>query len=459
MPRARKTEYVEVISVVQDDGPTHEAVIFQRGEVWYARITYDGGKTYQKITTKKRDLDAAKQVALRLFYEGRGIAKFGLKVTKATIASLADDMLAEKARRVAATNRGRYVLRTFQVKVPILNQTFGKLQPAQVTTKLWNDYVTHRLITGQPKLAGLGKKNGAPRQLSRGTIEQERDTLRATLRLAVERKLIASLPEMQIPHLGPKKKMVSRASFTDNEIAILIDTINKQIKDARNSEIEWNNRMLLCYTMIMLHTGIRPNDAKVLRWRDVRELSRGDGQIVLHLWCTGKGMHRDSVSQPEAVAWLRELRQIARATSEDDLLFTGPKGKSYNFIVAFRKLLTKTNLRVDAAGRARSAYSLRHSFAMSRIMEPGLNMQNLAENMGTSVPMLASHYLSHINVITMVDTITATTRPSQHAYLMTPEAQRQAAEAAQEAMRAAKLPKGKEPSEQPKPTSTCRKRV
>ena len=31
MPRARKTEYVEVISVVQDDGPTHEAVIFQRG--------------------------------------------------------------------------------------------------------------------------------------------------------------------------------------------------------------------------------------------------------------------------------------------------------------------------------------------------------------------------------------------------------------------------------------------
>ena len=44
-------------------------------------------------------------------------------------------------------------------------------------------------------------------------------------------------------------------------------------------------------------------------------------------------------------------------------------------------------------------------------------------------------------------------------YAMTPEAQRQAAEAAQEAMRAAKLPKGKEPSEQPKPTSTCRKRA
>src|SRR3954454_3241152 len=145
MPRVRETEYVDVIRMEQDDGAVLEAVIFLRGPIWYARITYDSGKTYHRVSTKKRDREVALKVALAQFYEGRGVAKLGLKITKVTVASLAKDMLKEKERRVAATNRGGYVLRTYRVKVPILNEWFGKLQPLQVTTKLWNDYVMHRL--------------------------------------------------------------------------------------------------------------------------------------------------------------------------------------------------------------------------------------------------------------------------------------------------------------------------
>ena len=121
---------------------------FFSGEVWYARITYDGGKTYQKITTKKRDLDAAEQVALRLFYEGRGIAKFGLKVTKATIASLADDMLAEKARRVAATNRGALRAPNFSGEgsnfEPDLRQTSARPGHDQAVERLRDASAGHR---------------------------------------------------------------------------------------------------------------------------------------------------------------------------------------------------------------------------------------------------------------------------------------------------------------------------
>ncbi|HYI73215.1 MAG TPA: tyrosine-type recombinase/integrase [Skermanella sp.] len=442
MPRVRETEYIDVIRLEQDDGSVHEAVIFLRDPVWYTRITYDSGKTYHRISTKKRDPDAARKVALAQFYEGRGIARLGLKITKATIASLAEDMLKEKERRVAATNRGAYVLRTYRAKVPRLNEFFGKLQAQQVTSKLWDEYVLLRLTTGKPKLAEI-HRHGLPRKISRGTLEQERDVLRAILRLAVERKLISALPTMELPRLGARKKMVSRASFSDSEIEVMVNRINRQINDARNEEIAWNNRMLLCYVMILLTTGLRTNDIKLLRWRDVSELTRTDGRIVLRLACRGKGMEREAVSQPEATDWVHELRRIARAVCPDDLLFTGPSGKAYNFTVAFRKLLVATKLRTDANGRARSAYSLRHSFAMARIMEPSLNLTDLAENMGTSVEMMATHYLSHINVISRVDTITATIRPSQHAYLMKPETHRHAGQAAQEVKRAVKLPKGR----------------
>jgi integrase len=444
MPRVRETEYIDVIRLEQDDGSVHEVVIFLRHPVWYARITYDSGKTYHRISTKKRDSEGACKVAVAQFYEGRGRARLGLKITKATIASLAEDMLKEKERRVAATDRGIYVLRTYRAKVPRLNEFFGKLQPQQVTSKMWDEYVLHRLTTGKPKLANV-TKNGQQRRIGRGTLEQERDTLRATLRLAVERKLISALPPMELPRLGTRKKMVSRASFSDSEIEVLIDRINRQIDGARNAEIKWNNQMLRCYLMFLLTSGLRTNDIKLLRWRDVSELARTDGGIVLQLACRGKGMEREAVSQPEATAWVRELRRIARAVGPDDLLFTGPSGKAYNFTVAFRKLLIATKLRTDANGRARSAYSLRHSFAMARIMEPGLNLTHLAENMGTSIEMMATHYLSHINVVGMVDTLTRDTRVSTHTYLMTPEGQKTAQEAARNAIAAAGLPASRKP--------------
>src|SRR4051794_14796553 len=130
---------------------------------------------------------------------------------------------------------------------------------------------------------------------------------------------------------------------------------------------------------------------------------------------------------------------LERAVRPDDLLFTGPNGKAYNFTVALRKLLIVTNLRTDANGRARSAYSLRHSFAMSRIMEPKLNLTHLAENIGTSVEIMATHYLSHINVVSMIDTLTADTRQSPHHYALDPESQQRAAGFAQQTMEAAGL--------------------
>ncbi|UEM19011.1 hypothetical protein JL100_018160 [Skermanella mucosa] len=457
MPRVRETEYIEVVREEPDQGPVREAVLFLRDTIWYARITYDGGKTYQRLSTRKRDRDAARQAALRMFYEQSGVAKLGLKLSRATVASLAEDMLAEKARRVAATGRGSHVLRTYRTKLNVLLPVLGKLQPSQITAKVWDDYVLHRLGTGKPKLGDVDKY-GQPRRLSRGTLEQERDTLRAILRLALERKLIAALPEMALPRLGVRKKMVSRASFSDGEIAILLDRINRQIDGARNSETKWNNRMLLCYVMFLLHSGVRTNDARIMQWRDVREMARGDGTLVLRLWCRGKGMERESMSQPEAVAWVRELRRIARAAGPDDLIFLGPGGGEYDFTVAFRKLLVETKLRFDSAGRARSAYSLRHSYAMRRIMEPGLNLTYVAENMGTSPEMMATHYLSHVNVVSMVDVLTANTRENADAYLMTPEGQRAAREVAQAVMAAAGLKPRQETVREPKRPSRITRR-
>ena len=69
MPQSRETEYIDVIRVEQDDGPVHEAVIFLRA-VWYARITYDRRQNLHRISTKKRDRDAAKRSRWLNFTKG-----------------------------------------------------------------------------------------------------------------------------------------------------------------------------------------------------------------------------------------------------------------------------------------------------------------------------------------------------------------------------------------------------
>ena len=63
------------------------------------------------------------------------------------------------------------------------------------------------------------------------------------------------------------------------------------------------------------------------------------------------------MTQPEADAWFGNRAELP-APPPDDLLFTGPRARAYNFTVAFRKLLIATNLRMDTtAGRARPTAS------------------------------------------------------------------------------------------------------
>jgi hypothetical protein len=49
----------------------------------------------------------------------------------------------------------------------------------------------------------------------------------------------------------------------------------------------------------------------------------------------------------------------------------------------------------DRFGRARTIYSLRHTYATFRLLYAGIPMETLALNMGTSPKMIFDHY-SHI---------------------------------------------------------------
>jgi integrase len=76
----------------------------------------------------------------------------------------------------------------------------------------------------------------------------------------------------------------------------------------------------------------------------------------------------------------------------DRLVFCYADGRTpHRMEGVFRKLMRESNLAKDVAGRNRTLYSLRHTYATFALAE-GVDIHTLARQMGTSVAMLERHY-------------------------------------------------------------------
>ncbi len=61
----------------------------------------------------------------------------------------------------------------------------------------------------------------------------------------------------------------------------------------------------------------------------------------------------------------------------------------------FKYLLEKEKLRSDRDGKARTSYSLRHTYICMRLLE-GADIYQIAKNCRTSVEMIEKHYAAHL---------------------------------------------------------------
>ena len=78
-----------------------------------------------------------------------------------------------------------------------------------------------------------------------------------------------------------------------------------------------------------------------------------------------------------------------------DILFPSNYKKMLNGI------LNDENLKFDRDGKARTSYSLRHSYICFRLLE-GADIYQVAKNCRTSVEMIEKHYAAHLK--DMIDT-------------------------------------------------------
>jgi integrase len=139
----------------------------------------------------------------------------------------------------------------------------------------------------------------------------------------------------------------------------------------------------------MVNTGLRPDEAQRLQFRDVNVVVDGDtGERILEIEVRGKRGVGYCKSMPGAVMPFQRTRKRKGGQPSDPVFGAVQRG-------LFNAVLDELDLKKDREGNARTAYSLRHTYICLRLME-GADIYQVAKNCRTSVEMIEKYYASHI---------------------------------------------------------------
>ncbi|MDD3020277.1 MAG: site-specific integrase [Alphaproteobacteria bacterium] len=374
-------------------------IIFRRGDVahknWYCRIKLPKADRYKTVSLKTSDLHEARNRA----YDYDADVRFRIKHE----VPIFNRPFSEVAKEYTETQRSRAKMgeitheRIKKIESVIkaqLNPYVGTTQVSLIGQDRWANYPTWRREHGKGRLRD---------QVSDATVEYEMAIFGAIMSFAVRKRYI---PASQKFEGKPNFKTMRRDAFSIEEYRALHTRGRTWVKAAdKKPASQWYRVVTYNFVLIMCNTGMRPPEARNLRWRDISYGKDKDGRELVILSVRGKDKARQLVAPPSVGEYLERIRGISKATEPDDPVFTTYQGETANSLykALIRDLLTESKLREGPSGIPRSTYSFRHTYATFRLSE-GVDVYFLAQQMGTSVKMIEEHY-GHVNAVKHADRV------------------------------------------------------
>lgn len=396
-------------------------IIFRRTDVkhrnWYCRIKVPQSSSYKSVSLKTADIDAARERAFDQDSDVRFRVKHEVPIFNRPFSQVAKDYADLQKERVEAgeITRKRWELVDSTIRVN-LNRYVGTTQINLISQDKWKGYPLWRQRTwreerdrkiaewekaqreGQTRLTqGRKDPKSLPEYVSDATIRTEMSIFRSIMGFGAEKKLI---PESHVFKGKLPLDKVKREEFRPEEYRKLHTFARGWVKKARTELSTWYRTVAYNFILIMCNTGMRPPEAKNLRWRDVSSIKadrQGREFVILHV--RGKGKSRDLVAAKHVADYIERIRAISKATKPDDFVFTTIDGEPNQSLYSnlIEAILTESELLVSSSGKRRSTYCFRHTFATFRLLE-GVDVYSLAQQMGTSVKMIEDHY-GHITPV------------------------------------------------------------
>jgi integrase len=377
------------------------------------------GKRY-RTTTKEEDLPQAQQFAEEWYLGIRGKVRAGIIGVEKSFAEAAAQF--EKEYEVITEGqRSQKWVQGHSIRLRIhLIPFFGKLGVSQVTPGKVQEYRVHRM-SGPAIMATAGEAADEvtqPKALvqthkrpARSTIHDEIVTLRLVLKTAIRHDWLKHLPDLSPPY-KTQGKIEHRPWFSPTEYRQLYEASRAYAKESEDKYYAWDAAQVHDYILVMANTGLRPDEAmpKNLEHRDVSiVMDEATGKRILEITVRGKRGVGYCKSMPAAVQYYerllkRETADSVKARKEAEKngialepQFPQPTDPVFpgGHIKLFNGILRRAGLKTDREGKARTAYSLRHTYISMRLME-GANPWQVAANCRTSVEMIEKFYARHI---------------------------------------------------------------
>lgn len=359
------------------DGRLH--LYMRENSRYWQCSTFLKGKNW-RTSTKTDSFAEAKDFAEDWYFGLRGKQRAGLLKVGKTFNDAADLFLTEYEVITLGQRNPRYV-QGHKDRLRIhLRPFFGDTVIADITPG--------KIVEYRVKRAQDTERTGKPP--ARSTLHQEIVCLRQVLKTAHRQGWLPYLPDLSTPYKS-SGKVGHRAWFSPVEYKSLIEATRRRAEKPLNNRHRWACEQLHDFVLFMANTGLRPDEAYRLQFRDVTIVrDRDTGETILEIEVRGKRGIGWCKSMPGAVLPFKRL-QKRNETSPTDLIFPS----RHHSRELLNTLLDELDLKTDREGNARTSYSLRHTYICFRLME-GADIYQIAKNCRTSVEMIEKFYASHI---------------------------------------------------------------
>jgi integrase len=351
--------------------------VYKRDNSRYWQCSTFIGSRNLRISTKEESLAHAKDFAEDWYLELKGKHKRGELKHGKTFAQAAEQFLREYEVITQGQRHPGYVKDNRRRLRLHLLPFFGDMVVSEIIPGNVQEYRIHRA------------ENSPDGKLpARSTMHKEIVVLRQVLKTAHRHGWLQFVPDLSPPY-KTSGKITHRAWFSPQEYRQLYLATRERAKLPLKKRWRWQSEQLHDYVLFIANTGLRPDEAARLEYRDVRIVKdRSTSQTILEIEVRGKRGVGYCKSTSGAVGPFIRLKRRNNPQPTDRLF-----PKTHRML--FNTILHELDLKVDREGNRRTAYSLRHTYICLRLME-GADIYQIAKNCRTSVEMIETYYASHI---------------------------------------------------------------
>lgn len=387
--------------------------------LYHVRLSVDGIEGYVTKSTKQRQLDRAREFAENLYDDLRYKVRHGEETGVHSFRTIWERWLRAN-QATLSVHRKRYIIGTAtRYLLPFL----GKKTVGELNDKLIAQYWDWRINfwgsdEGAAKIAKAARSRTTEKRAykhklgnvakipAQKSLDMEKTVLSQILGWAYRNGLINRLPDLKPPKMKSSKVVERRPAFELDEWKALYRFMRGWVKEGTPVDglpatkgphqlHRLQREMLRNYIIFMGSSGLRPNEARQLKWKDIvpHQDENGNTHTIIHVSPDTKTGARECVPLRNVTTIMERMKSASDRTLPDDLIFCDKNGSPIeNFGKTFKSVLLKSGLLKDRFGKDRTIYSLRHTYATFRIRYGGVNIEALASNMGTSPSIIFRHY-------------------------------------------------------------------